>query len=172
MEENNALELNPEIETPTEVQQEAKDLVRQAKNANFLRRLFPDEQQRKLAESQLKLVQTELEFQTKALVIAKNGMIQEMRNQVDAYTSVQGVKIHAWQEKEIRNLISIREKEVNEFIDTFKAEYEVATEKLNHMKEGKFKEFENSRLERVLVDTFQHLDYIKDKFDQALRFES
>jgi len=172
MKENNTLELNPEIETPTEVQKEAKDLVSQAKNASLLRKLFPDEQQRELAKSQLKFVQTELEFQTKALVIAKNGMIQEMRNQVDAYTSVQGVKIHAWQEKEIRNLISIREKEVNEFIDTFKAEYEIAAEKLDNMKEGKFKEFETTRLERVLVDTYEHLDYIKDKFDSALRFES
>ena len=172
MKEDNTLELTPEIETPTEVQQEAKDLVNQAKNARFLRKLFPDEQQRELAKSQLKFVQTELEFRTKALVIAKNGMIQQMRNQVDAYVSVQGIKIHAWQEKEVRNLVTIREKEVNAFIDTFKAEYEIATEKLENMKEGKFKEFENARLERVLVDTYEHLDYIKDKFDKALRFES
>ena len=159
-------------QTPEIVQEEAKSLVDMQKRAGFLRKMFPDEAYREYAKSQLEHIKTELEFQTKALVIAKNGQIEYMRNQVDAMVSVNGIAIKAWQEKEIRNLVAIREKEVNEFIDNFVKEYESSKSKVDTLSEGKLKDLEIQRIERVLEDTFKHLDYFKDQFDKSLKFAS
>lgn len=134
--------------------------------------MFPDDAYRVYVQTQLEHIKTELEFQTKALVIAKNGQIEYMRNQVDAMVSVNGIAIKAWQEKEIRNLVAIREKEVNEFIVNFVEEYKTSKSKADVMPDGKLKDLETQRVERVLEDTFKHLDYFKDQFDKSLKFAS
>jgi hypothetical protein len=162
--------VSEEGENPEIIKKEARTLVDELKRATFLRKMFPDEQYREFAKAQLVLVKTELEFQTKALIIAKNGQIQYMRDQVDAIVSVKGVEIRAWQEKEIRNLVATREKEVNEFIDGFIAEYTKSKTKADALPDGRFKELEQERVERVMEDTFKHLDYFKDQFDKALHF--
>ncbi len=159
-------------QTPEVIQEEARSLVAMQKRAGFLRKIFPDESYREYAKSQLEHIKTELEFQTKALVIAKNGQIEYMRNQVDAMVSVNGIAIKAWQEKEIRKLVAIREKEVNEFIINFVEEYKISKSKADVMPESKLKDLETQRVERVLEDTFKHLDYFKDQFDKSLKFAS
>ena len=159
-------------QTPEVIQAEARNLVEMQKRAGFLRRMFPDEAYREYAKAQLTHIKTELEFQTKALIIAKNGQIEYMRNQVDAMVSVNGIAVKAWQEKEIRALVAIREKEVNEFINEFIKEYNVSRSKADALPEGKLKDMEIQRIERVLEDTFGHLDYFKDQFDKSLKFAS
>ena len=159
-------------QTPEIVQEEARNLVDMQKRASFLRRIFPDDAYRTYVQTQLEHIKTELEFQTKALVIAKNGQIEYMRNQVDAMVSVNGIAIKAWQEKEIRKLVAIREKEVNEFITNFIGEYNISKSKADTMSKSKLKDLETQRVERVLEDTFKHLDYFKDQFDKSLKFAS
>lgn len=159
-------------QTPEIVQEEARSLVDMQKRAGFLKRMFPDDAYRAYVQTQLEHIKTELEFQTKALVIAKNGQIEYMRNQVDAMVSVNGIAIKAWQEKEIRNLVAIREKEVNEFIANFVEEYKISKSKADALSDGTLKGLETERVERVLEDTFKHLDYFKDQFDKSLKFAS
>ena len=159
-------------QTPEIVQEEARSLVKMQKRAGFLKRMFPDDAYRVYVQTQLEHIKTELEFQTKALTIAKNGQIEYMRNQVDAMVSVNGIAIKAWQEKEIRQLVSIREKEVNEFIANFIEEYNISKTKSENLPEGKLKDLETQRVERVLEDTFKHLDYFGDQFDKSLQFAS
>ncbi len=159
-------------QTPEIVQEEARSLVDMQKRAGFLRRMFPDDSYRAYALTQLEHIKTELEFQTKALVIAKNGQIEYMRNQVDAMVSVNGIAIKAWQEKEIRALVEIREKEVSEFTTNFIKEYEVSKTKADALPKSRLKELETERVERVLEDTFKHLDYFKEQFDKSLKFAS
>lgn len=158
--------------TPEVIQKEAKSLVEMQKRAGFLKRMFPDEAYREFARAQLEHIKTELEFQTKALIIAKNGQIEYMRNQVDAMVSVNGIAVKAWQEKEIRKLVCIREKEVNEFTANFIEEYNIIKSKVDALPEGKLKDLETQRVERVLEDTFKHLNYFKDQFDKSLKFAS
>lgn len=168
----NTLPVYDGSETPEIVQKEARDLVEMQKRANFIKRWFPDEAQRAYIQEQLKHIKTELEFQTKALVIAKNGQIEYMRNQVDAMVSVNGIAVKSWQEKEIRNLVAIREKEVSEFINSFIEEYHLMRSKVDDLPDSKLKELEIERIERVLEDTYKHLNYFKDQFDKSLQFAS
>ncbi len=166
------LPLYEDGQTPEIVQKEARELIAMQKRASFLKRMFPDAAYREYVAAQLQHIKTELEFQTQALIIAKNGQIEYMRNQVDAMVSVNGIAIKAWQEKEIRKLVAIREKEVNEFINGFIEEFTVAKTKAEALPEGRLKELENQRVERVMEDTFKHLDYFKDQFDKSLQFAS
>jgi hypothetical protein len=154
------------------VREDAKESILALKNAGLLKKLFPSPEYREYVKAELGIIKTELGFRQRALEIAKNGQIEEMRKRVNAWVAVQGVAIDKEKERQIRDLIKEREQEINLSIDAFLEDYLTAVEKNESMSNEKVKALETQRLDRVLVDFYGHIDFFKDEFDRSLKFSS
>lgn len=154
------------------VKKDAKENILALKNAGLLRKIFPNQEYREYAKAQLSVVKTELEFRRRALEIARNGQIEDMRKRVNAWVAVQGVAIDKEKERQIRDLIREREQEVNRSIEGFLVEYGESINKTEKMQDGKVKDLETQRLDRVLTDFYGHIDFFKDEFDKSLKFSA
>ena len=149
-----------------------EETILTVKHAGLLRRLFPDEMQREYARKQLEIVKTELEFRRRALEIMRNGQTEVLRKRVDSWASVAGIEIDADKERHIRDLMSQRERDVNVSVEDFQKDYDQAVTRAEAMKEGRVKDKELERLDRVLISFYEKIEYFDKQFMESVQYSS
>lgn len=161
-----------EMEVANDTTKDTNQSILSIRNAGLLRRMFPDEQYKEYAKSQLTLIKTELEFRKRALEIFRNSQIEVMRKSMDAWASTKGIEIDKEKEKNIRKLIDEREEEMTQSVDDFMQKYEKAYKRTSGWPEGRAKDLEIKRLDKTLEGFFERIRFFNEEFEKSLKFSS
>ncbi|QTA81763.1 Uncharacterized protein dnl_41120 [Desulfonema limicola] len=146
------------------------------KNQSFLKKLFPDKDQREAAEHELRLSHTEFNFRERALEIARNAQLRAIEEMYNDYL-VRG-KIPIRRERsefilEQKKMLENRLMQlVNEFENSLVAEYERAENiSIPSLKNRKF-----DMLEKTIENYYELIDKLRDHFreilDQGVEYSS
>ena len=149
---------------------QSPDVARE--NQGILRTLFPRDQERHLAEVELSVVRTQAEFRLRALEIASKSKIEMLRKACEAKATTDGIAIDVEKERRIKELLTERERQINQATQEFYKNFEEAHQRAESFKIARVKEKELQRLSRSLEDFYERIEHFDQEFMESLKFSA
>ena len=150
-----------------------KDNVNQAnslveRQRGFLRKLFPDNIEQIIKESQLRQAKTILEFREIALDLAKQAHLQSIREILNQYLSDGKAKLRKDRAIFFTEQARELEKEINEMICQLNVQMENAYDQLNRIKIPAMRELEEKRIENSIFAYMGAIETLRSDFYNIL----
>jgi uncharacterized FlaG/YvyC family protein len=142
------------------------------RDRRFFDILFRSEEYKKIADAQLALVTTQIEYRRQALVMFANLRIEELRQHCESEAQVRGYSCKLSTEQHIRKLVAEREAWANQEVDRFLQNYEAAVERMERIRVPQAKAKEQQRLDQTLEAFFDTIDYFNEQFRKSLNFQA
>lgn len=161
-----------------DVEKQASDLeidisqLPSIQDKGFLSALFHSDEYKKIAEAQLALVTSQIEYRRQALVMYSNLRIEELRKYCESQAQRGGIELNVQTEMYIRELVSTREAWANREVDKFLENYEAAFNRMEKIRSPVAKAKEEDRLRRTLESFYDTIEYFNEEFKKSLTFQA
>ncbi len=156
----------------TELEVEVTQMPQISKDRRFFEILFRSEEYRKVAEAQLELVTTQIEYRRQALKIFASSRIEELRQHCESEAQIRGYEFKFRTEQRTRELISEREVWANREVDNFLQNYEAAVKRMEEIRVPKAKAKEQERLDQTLEAFYDTIEHFNQEFSRTLNFQA
>ncbi|MEZ4529134.1 MAG: hypothetical protein R2941_24745 [Desulfobacterales bacterium] len=138
------------------------------KNKSFLKKLFPDRNQRELAEHELRLSQTEFQFRENALRIARNAQLQAIEEMYNDYLVRGKVPIRRERAAFVAEQRNILETHLQNLSEEFEISMMISYKKAEQISIPSMKDRKLEMLDNTITDYYDLIRQLKENFRQIL----